>query len=164
MTEPIHDMPARLAEVAAIAVHLQADTQVPAQETIAQWAIESSWGTKPVGQHNYFGMKRASRHKKWVTVTTREVIAGKSVMQNLEFADYDSLEDSCRDFCWLISHGDPYHAAWQQYQRDHDVTKLIAGISHVYATDPAYARLVTGIAFQNNVTAAIAAAKGLGER
>ena len=28
---------------------------------IAQWAIESTWGEKPVGHANYFGFKRASR-------------------------------------------------------------------------------------------------------
>jgi flagellum-specific peptidoglycan hydrolase FlgJ len=35
-------------------------------------------------------VKRAARQTKCCTVTTREVINGKSVVENLEFAEYDS--------------------------------------------------------------------------
>ena len=52
----------------------------------------------PVGHANYFGVIRAARHTQWSTVATREVVNGKSVIENLEFADYDSLADSCRDY------------------------------------------------------------------
>lgn len=97
------DRDARLQEVARIAVALEAQTGCPAQLLIAQWALESKWGAKPAGTFNYFGVKRAARHQKCCTVTTREVINGKSVVQNLEFADYNSLEDSCRDYAWLIT-------------------------------------------------------------
>ena len=46
------------------------------------------------------------------TVTTHEVIHGQSVEMDLDFADYPSLEDSCRDYAWLITQGAPYRAAW----------------------------------------------------
>ena len=49
-------------------------------------------------EDNYYGIKRAARHTKWCTVATREVVNGKSVVQDLDFADYDSLEVSCRDY------------------------------------------------------------------
>src|SRR5206468_1336859 len=117
---------------------IESETGCPAQEIVAQWATESQWGGKPCGQSNYFGIKRAARHKKFCTVMTREVINGKSQMMPLEFADYDSLEDSCRDFAWLITHGSPYAKAWAQYQTDKDVRGLIRGIAHTYATDPHY--------------------------
>ena len=87
----MEDREQRLREVARIAVDLEARTGCPAQMLIAQWALESQWGAKPAGQANYFGIKAASRHAKCCTVTTREVINGQSVVQNLEFADYDSL-------------------------------------------------------------------------
>jgi flagellar protein FlgJ len=154
----MENLETRLTEVARIAVRLEQETGCPAQLMIAQWAIESAWGAKPVGHANYFGIKKADRHTKCCTLTTREVINGKSVVENLEFADYDSLEDSCRDYAWLITHGAPYHAAWQQYQSDHDLRALIAVIARVYATDPAYARLVSAIARQSNVVQAIAEA------
>ena len=154
----MENLETRLTEVARIAVRLEQETGCPAQLMIAQWAIESAWGAKPVGHANYFGIKKADRHTKCCTLTTREVINGKSVVENLEFADYDSLEDSCRDYAWLITHGAPYHAAWQQYQSVHDLRALIAVIARVYATDPAYARLVSAIAGQPNVARAIAEA------
>ena len=89
------------------------------------------------------------------------MINGKSTMQRLEFADYASLEESCRDYAWLITHGSPYAAAWQQYQQDRDVSKFIQRIAKVYATDPQYARLVATISNQSNVTAAIENARAV---
>jgi flagellar protein FlgJ len=149
----------RLNEVARIAVRLEQQTGCPAQLLIAQWAIESAWGAKPVGHANYFGIKKADRHTKCCTVTTREVINGKSVIENLEFADYDSLEDSCRDYAWLITHSAPYKAAWGQYRKGRDLRALIAAVAGAYATDPNYAHLAAVIACQENVTLAITKAR-----
>jgi flagellum-specific peptidoglycan hydrolase FlgJ len=149
----------RLAEVARIAVRLEAETGCPAQLLVAQWALESRWGAKPAGRANYFGVKKAARHNQCCTVTTREVVNGKSVVQKLEFADYDSLEASCRDYAWLITHGAPYRAAWKQYLVDRDVPALIAAVARVYATDPNYAALARTIAGQSNLAKAIETAK-----
>jgi len=149
----------RLAEVARIALGLEAETGCPARLLIAQWALESEWGAKPAGKANFFGIKKAARHEKCCTVTTREVINGKSVVQNLEFADYDSLEDSCRDYAWLITHGAPYRIAWQRYHKDGDIPALIAAVAGAYATDPKYASLASAIAGQTNVAAAINTAR-----
>jgi hypothetical protein len=103
---PNIDRDARLAEVARIAVALEAHTGLPAPMLIAQWAVESQWGAKPVGHANYFGVKKNNRDKGCCTEETREVINGKSVIEDLEFADYSSLEDSCRDYAWLITQGE----------------------------------------------------------
>jgi flagellar protein FlgJ len=149
----------RLAEVAGIAVRLEAETGIPARMLIAQWAIESRWGAQPAGKANHFGIKRAKRHTKCCTVVTREVVAGAEVVGKLEFADYDSLEDSCRDYVWLITHGAPYREAWRRYRETGDVAALIASVARVYATAPHYARMVLEIAGQANVAAAIAAAR-----
>jgi len=80
------------------------------------------------------------------------------VIENLEFADYDSLGDSCRDYAWLITNGAPYHVAWEQYQKDRDLFAFIAAVARVYATDPNYAHLAQAIAGQANVNQAIAGA------
>jgi flagellum-specific peptidoglycan hydrolase FlgJ len=149
----------RLAEIARIAVRLEAETGCPAQLLIAQWAVESQWGAEPAGLANYFGIKKASRHEKCCTVTTHEVIVGKRVEQNLQFADYDSLDASCRDYAWLITHGAPYRAAWERYQKHHDLQALIAAVAGTYATDPNYETLATTIAGQANVATAINAAR-----
>jgi lysozyme len=145
----------RLDKVARIAVRLNRETGCPAQLLIAQWAIESQWGEKPVGHANYFGIKKAARHTKCWAVTTREVVNGRSVIENLEFADYDSLEDSCRDYAGLITHGAPYHAAWVQYLKDRDLPALVAAVASVYATDPNYANLAAAVGGQANVKQAI---------
>lgn len=149
----------RLEAVARIAVRLEAETGCPARLLIAQWALESEWGAKPAGKANFFGIKKAPRHEKCCTVMTREVINGKSVVQNLEFADYDSLEESCRDYAWLITHGAQYRAGWRQYQSGRNLTALIRAVARTYATDPQYASLASVIAGQTNVAAAITAAR-----
>ena len=153
------DRQARLQQVAHIAVALEAQTGCPAPLLIAQWALESKWGAKPAGNANFFGIKKSDRHEKCCTVTTREVVNGKSVVQDLEFADYDSLGDSCRDYAWLITQGAPYHQAWAQYRKDGDLHGLIAAVAGKYATDPQYAFLAATIAGQSNVAQAIAAAR-----
>lgn len=149
----------RLQQIAKIAVALEAQTGCPAAMLIAQWALESKWGEKPVGRFNCFGIKKADRHDKSCTVTTREVVRGKSVVLELEFADYDSLEDSCKDYAWLITSAAPYHQAWTRYQRDNNLHALIAAIAGTYASDPSYASLVAAIAGQSNVSQVIADAR-----
>lgn len=153
------DRSQRLAEVAKIAVRLEAETGIPARMLVAQWAIESRWGAKPVGNFNFFGMKRAKRHAKGCVVETREVIDGKDEIRTCEFADYGSLEESCRDYAWLITHGAPYRAAWQKYQQNGDICDLVMSVARVYATDPQYGWLALKIAEQPNVLAAMKAAR-----
>jgi flagellum-specific peptidoglycan hydrolase FlgJ len=152
----MNDRDQRLKEVAGIAATLEKQTGCPAPLMIAQWAIESQWGAKPVGQFNFFGIKRAARHTKWCTVRTHEVLNGKSVVEDLEFADYDSLQESCKDYAWLITHGAPYQQAWKRYQQDKNLNELIAGVARIYATAPQYARLAEEIAIENNVIKALA--------
>lgn len=62
------------------------------------------------------------------------------------FAGYESLEDSCRDYAWLITHGAPYRAACQAYQANRNLRALIAAVAGKYATDPSYRNLITAIA------------------
>jgi flagellum-specific peptidoglycan hydrolase FlgJ len=180
------DRQTRLNEVARVAVKIETETGVPSHSTVAQWAVESQWGAKPVGQANYFGIKRAARHTKYAVVTTREFFTDKQianwnsknpgnpakptgkkspdgtkseVMLDDQFADYENLEESVRDYAWLVTNGRPYSGAWGAYQTDKDVPKFVAGIATAYSTSPDYTALVNTIAGQNNVTTAIAAAK-----
>ncbi len=149
----------RLDAVAHIAVRLEAKTGLPAQLMVAQWALESQWGAKPAGHANYFGIKKADRHTMCCTVTTHEVVHGKTIIADLEFADYPSLEASCEDYAWLITHGSPYRDAWAGYKLSKDLTKLVFDIARVYATDPSYWQLAGTIAQQANVADAIARAR-----
>lgn len=49
---------------------------------------------------------------------------GREAAPKLEFGDYDSLEDSCRDYAWLITNGAPYRAGWERYEQHHDLHAL----------------------------------------
>jgi len=146
----------RLNEVARIAVRLEQRSGCPAQLMIAQWAIESAWGEESVGPANYFDIKKADRHTKCCIVTTCEVINGNSAVDHLEFADYDTLEDSCRDYARLIIDGPPYRPAWEQYKNGRDLPPQVAAVARVCASDPGCARLVAPISSQVNVSHAIA--------
>lgn len=149
----------RLNEIAKIATHLEDLTQVPANLTVAQWALESRWGSRPAGENNYFGIKRAARHTEGCTVSTHEYVDGKKVQQDCTFAAYADLTASASDYAWLISNGKPYQKAWQAYLKDRDAIKLLKGIAGVYATDVSYAKLVQQIAGQGDVVEAIAKAR-----
>jgi flagellum-specific peptidoglycan hydrolase FlgJ len=170
-------------------VRIEQETGCPAQLLIAQWAIESKWGEKPVGHANYFGIKRAARHTKWCTVTTEEVFtmaqletwdhqhaaSPARVITTLpdgrlrveigdEFADYDSLDASCQDYAWLVTKSEPYQHAWRQYEQDKNPTGLIGRIARTYATAPRYAELAEEIAAQPNVVEAITEANAAPQR
>ena len=177
----MNDRDQRLNEVAGIAAALEKQTGCPARLMIAQWAIESQWGEKPVGHANFFGIKRAARHTQFCIVTTHEVFTPEQlanwnrqhpdrparvnetlpdgrvrVMLDDEFADYDSLEASCSDYAWLITQGEPYKKAWQHYLADRNQAMLISSVARIYATAPQYAQLIIQIAGQQNLLDAIA--------
>lgn len=152
MTE---DRQQRLNEIAAIAVRTEEETQLPAQQLIAQWALESAWGAQPVGHANYFGIKKVARHTMSCMVETHEMINGKLIPFDCQFADYPSLEDSCRDYAWMITQDQKYRDPWQRYLKTRDRHQLTFDIAQIYATNTRYWQLATEIAGQQNVADAI---------
>jgi flagellum-specific peptidoglycan hydrolase FlgJ len=174
----------RLNDVAAIAVALEAQTGCPPTLLVTQWAMESQWGAKPAGTNNFFGIKRAARHTLYCIVTTREWFtqvqiddwnrkhpaeparptgqvngSRKEVALDDEFADYASLADSCKDYAWMITNVQPYRAAWERYQGNHNLDALIAAVAGAYATSLSYTQLASAISRQTNVGMAIAQAR-----
>lgn len=175
-------------EIADIAVKMEKETGVPAAVTIAQWATESGWGQKAIG-NNVFGITKARRHSKSQLKSTTEDITyeqfkkfspaeqasvrsmdgstisgpwqGKmKVRMDREFADFDTLEDSFRDHSRLLSSGQgPYKAAFERYKATGDVQSFIRDIAPTYATDRNYANVIGNIARQQNVTSAISSAR-----
>jgi flagellum-specific peptidoglycan hydrolase FlgJ len=141
----------RLKEVAAIAMRIEREMGLPARLMIAQWAVESQWGAKPVGSFNFFGIKKAARHKLCCEVETHEIIHGVAVAQKLLFADYNSLAESCEDYAWLLTHGEPYRQAWSRFQLFRDFDAFARAVLAKYATAQ-YGALALTIASQQNVT------------
>lgn len=179
-------------EIADIAVKMEKESGVPAAVTIAQWATESGWGTKAIG-NNAFGITKARRHTKSQTKSTTEDITydqfkkfspeeqksvrnmdgspitepwqGKQrVKMDRQFADFDTLEDAFRDHNRLLSSKNgPYKTAFDRYKMTGDVNGFIQDIAPTYASDRKYGNVVGGIANQKNVLTAINTARnGLG--
>lgn len=62
---------------------------------LAQWAIESAYGARYSGTNNPFGIKATASQIAAGQATlcrTREVIAGRSYLEELYFANYPTLE------------------------------------------------------------------------
>jgi flagellum-specific peptidoglycan hydrolase FlgJ len=129
-------------------------TMVPASIQVAQWAIESGWGTSELGlkAHNYFGMK-AQPGDGWKGPVypkfTQEFVQGHEITVKAEFRVYPTIPASFKD------HG--IHLTSLQYKKcfDYD-TKLVPEHKYLvfaeglqeagYATDPTYAeQLISAI-------------------
>jgi Mannosyl-glycoprotein endo-beta-N-acetylglucosaminidase len=174
-----------LGAIAEIAARIESDTGFPAEVMIAQWALESNWGERPACHQNYFGMKKAGRHKIGCSAKTMEVFSEPRLQQwnrahpsrapltgtpdgdkflvrtTQQFADYASLEESCRDYAWLIMNGGPYTEVWGGYEKSRDVKGLLRSLAGVYWTDPAYVEKAAGVIAQGDVREALAVARGM---
>lgn len=126
-------------------------SEVEANTIAAQAAIETGWGKSPSGSFNYFGQKGTSGENT-SSMSTREVINGRSVNVNANFKNYDSLNDSIRDR--MNKWG--YKTRGAESVEDAVRRLQIPGggripgsreVSHgAYATDPRYVSKISGIA------------------
>jgi flagellum-specific peptidoglycan hydrolase FlgJ len=148
-----------LKAIAAAAVACERATRVPAELIAAQCILESAWLMRMSGANNPFGIKRAKRHASGQMCETVEYVHGKPVRVQAEFACYPSLEAAFSDHALLIATGRPYARAWQEYQADGNVDRLIDGVASRYATDPSYAAKLRRIVASHDVRAALADAR-----
>jgi len=139
------------ATITPLAKAAEARFGVPARLTIAQAALESQWGKKPIG-NNYFGIKQAARHKNSkVVLTSEQEKTGAIYKARLAFADYPSIEAGVMDYAWLISQGAPYREPWQRYQTNKNILELGSGIAKIYATSLSYAQLLLTLLNQSDI-------------
>lgn len=172
-----------LPAIAAAAVASERATGFPAEIIAAQCALESAWLTKMSGECNAFGIKATGDDPGKLVWTlewfTAEELArflrgnerrsatptGKSdgVRKQYRVADYfrsyNSLAECFADHARLVTQGAPYREAWEAFEHDRDVSRLIDGIAKRYATAPDYALKVKQIAAQANVQAALRKAR-----
>ena len=109
----------------------------------AQWALESGWGKKQSGKHNYFGIK-AQKGEAGKTVRTREVINGQNVMINAAFKNYESLEEGIADRVAFIKNNPRYTKAGY-FTAVTPQEAAMALQKGGYATDPNYVNLICKI-------------------
>ncbi len=113
--------------------------RVPIAVTIAQGALESHWGTQPIGQNNYFGVKGKSVHGSTKSATHEER-HGKLVKESDAFRAYLSLQESVDDFGRFLNENHRYRAAFAH--TDNAEAFFLAIARAGYATKHDYQQLV----------------------
>lgn len=141
--------------LAGAAQACQKRTGIPASITLAQAALESSWGARALG-NNLFGIK-ADRN--WtgptVDVPTHEVIRGERIAVTDKFRKYASFAESMVDHAQFLLRNPRYAPCFKETTG--------AGWARAlqecgYATDPDYAKKLQDIirgrnlAFYDQVT------------
>ena len=131
-----HGVPVQIPEnVITAAQAAQKAWKIPAAVTIAQWALESSWGrSMPTGSNNPFGIKAVGDQPS-VTASTKEFEGGKWITIQAKFRKFDSLDDAFDEHGELLSTKKAYATA-RTHLNDPDA--FADALTGVYATDPDY--------------------------
>lgn len=148
-SESLGDIPPRFTEdVIRAAQAAQRQWGTPASVTLAQWAIESAYGSRmPAGSNNPFGIKARSGDP-FVEAWTTEVINGKSQKVLAKFQAFPDLDAA------FIRHGrllgtSKYYAKARQFS--HDADKFADALTGIYATDPRYGSKLKKIMKSNDL-------------
>jgi flagellum-specific peptidoglycan hydrolase FlgJ len=148
----------RLNQAAQSAVACEETTGVPAELTVAQWAVESGWGVHEPG-NNCFGIKAYAGCYGVQLLKTSEFIHGIEKTVQQEFATFPTLTACFEKHAKLICEGTPYRKAWQEYEASRSITSLVKGIAPVYATAPDYAEALLCVLAMPPVIEALAKAR-----
>lgn len=136
---PAPDISTPAGFIAAISPAAQAcakRTGVPASVTVAQAALESSWGKRAPGM-NLFGIKADPAWRGPVTSqVTHEVIDGKTVTITARFRAYSDWQGSIDDHAAFLT-GNPRYRPAFAFKDGPNFARAIAKAG--YATDPLYA-------------------------
>ena len=135
----------------ATAERVAQDSGIPASFMLGQAGHETGWGKGEIrhkdgsAAYNLFGIKAG---KSWTgkvaEVTTTEYINGVPRKVVAKFRAYDSYEDSFRDYARLITDNPRYEKA-QATARTGSAVAYAAELQKAgYATDPEYARKLSG--------------------
>lgn len=135
----------------ATAERVAQDSGIPASFMLGQAGHETGWGKGEIrhkdgsAAYNLFGIKAG---KNWTgkvaEVTTTEYINGVPRKVVAKFRAYDSYEDSFRDYARLITDNPRYEKA-QATARTGSAVAYAAELQKAgYATDPEYARKLSG--------------------
>lgn len=114
---------------------------VPASISLAQWALESSWGNRmPPDSNNPFGIK-AKEGQPSVTIPTHEFIHGRYVLVQAAFAKFASLGDAFTAHARLLATETPYGG----FRAATSLQSKCDALTGVYATDPQYGEKLMAI-------------------
>lgn len=130
----------------------QRKTGIPASFTLAQAALESTWGRSELANRgrNLFGVKAdASWHGAVVVINTGEHLNGKDVIVSAKWRCYATWQE-CIDDRAKFFQDNPRYADCFKETTGPGWCRAVAA-AH-YATDPAYAAKLIGIIAGRNLT------------
>lgn len=139
-------MPNLTPEIIAAAQAAQKKYGVFSSVSLAQFGLESAWGTKVTGKNNFFGMK-ARPGDPFTACTTHEVIKGHRTEIVANFRDFDSPEEAFDAHASLLCTAHVYHEA-MSCDNPYDFADALTG---VYATDPNYGKTLGTIIRQSHL-------------
>lgn len=102
---------------------------------LAQAALETGWGKRPIGGFNLWGIKDVAWDPGCVEVGTHEVEAGAPVAQRARFEDARTPQEGFNLYGRLVTNGKPYQAA----HVCSDLEAYVRVLARSWATDPDYA-------------------------
>ena len=136
-------------KIAPAAQECQRTTGIPSSFTIAQAALESSWGERAPGC-NLFGIKPGPKWKGAVVlVPTHEVINGKSVPVTAQFRAYKTWAECLADRAGFFR-DNPRYAACFKETTGPGWARAVARAG--YATDPSYSEKLIAVMFGRRMT------------
>lgn len=118
---------------------------IPASFTLAQAALESSWGASKLANSgfNLFGVKADKSWRGAVTVLpTREFVNGKPVMESAKWRCYATLGECLDDRAAFFRQNKRYAACFKETTGE-GWARAVAKAG--YATDPQYAEKLIGV-------------------
>lgn len=140
-------------EIITAAKKAYKDYDVPASVTIAQFIVESAWGTKMPGglvSNNPFGMKYNGKGE-FVISRTREVINKKTVWIMAKFQKFSSFDEAF-DMHGILMNKPIYSPAMKVWKTTRNVNAFVKRMAPIYATDPKYYTTIMSIIKTNNLT------------
>ena len=128
---------------------------VPASVTLAQFGLESAWGTKMPGglsSNNPFGIKWSGTGPFVTALTREETRAGRSYYTTAKFAKYASIKDAFDEHGKLIATLQCYAVPMHIWEISHDIDRFVTALSPIYATSHGYAALIMNIIHTSDLT------------
>ncbi len=168
-----------LKDAATAALQCEIRTDVPCEMIVAQWALESGWGNHQP-QNNCFGIKghgstdgqllqtnewfTANEVTEWLAADAARTAVAVSQSPNENgkmlyrcqdwFATFATLEDCFVRHAAMLT-GGRYGASLTSFKMDHDLSRYVATVARIYATDPAYRDRIMSIIEMPQVSGAI---------